>query len=205
MTDLIQQAANAPQFGRRVWTATFPHAPVRALRIMQSGRGPTDTMWSVNEIRLWNGAARVPPSAAWHLDAHPNPWDLPLALDGLETTRWRSWETIRPGMSIDIRFDAPQTIDRLELVSNDSQWESRMTASILAQQGGWRSASAASWQIQPPLDLRQETNEQLKRSGIRYIQFDRQAWLAEPFRGDFAGWGFHQIGATPDSLLLQVD
>ena len=64
---------------------------------------------------------------------------------------------------------------------------------------------SSSWQVQPPLDLRKETNDQLKKSGIHYIQFDRQAWFAEPYRGDFANWGFHQIGATPDSILLQVD
>lgn len=205
VSDLLFQAAYASSAGSRTWTATFPHAPVRELKIMQTGRGDGEAIWSVNEIQLWSNGAPVPFSTRWQATAQPNPWDIGLAFDGSEATRWRSWEPLRPGMWIGVRFDRPQAIDRVDVTCHDSQWESGMAASVLTVDGQWRAADGSTWRAMTAPDLRKAATAALKSSGVRFIEMDLQVWQHSPYDADAAGWGVHQIGATSKSVLLRVD
>jgi hypothetical protein len=205
MSDLIFGAADSPRDGSRTWTATFPPSRVRELRIIQTGRGTGQAMWSVNEIRLWAAGAPVPYSPLWRLRAWPDPWDIGLAFDGSEATRWRSWDTLRPGMWIDIQLDRAVALDRVDVLSHDGQWESRMAVSLLTESGEWKPAIQSSWRIDPPLDLRRQAAMELKRSGVRFIEVSREEWNGWPFHADFAGWGVRQVAANRQSVLLRVD
>lgn len=204
MTDWIRQASNTPGYGR-TWTVNFPLARVRGLRLVQTGQGGEDAMWGINEVRMWNGETAVRPKTSWKLNADPNPWDVPLLVDGSEVTRWRSWEGLRPGMWVEMRFDASETIDRAEIVCNDGQWDSRMEASVLNDGGHWSPGGPSSWRVNQLVDLRREATQALKRSGVHYLEMSLQAWNDKPFRGDVAAWGVRLVASTPRSVLLAVD
>lgn len=205
MSDLIFAAAYVFVNGSRTFTAAFPKTGVRELHIAQTGQGEGEQMWSVNEIQLWSEGALVPPSPLWQWHAQPNPWDIALLFDGSQATRWRSWETLNPGMFIDVRFDRVLAIDTVDVVSHDPQWESRMAVSALTESGEWKPAARSSWRSCPPPDLRKNATQEIKRSGIRFIEMRTEAWNREPFRADCAGWGVHQIASTPHSVLLSID
>ena len=205
MSDMILAAAYLPTNGGRTFTATFPKAAIRELRIAQMGHGAGQAMWSVNEIRIWSDGAPLPASPRWRWSAHPNPWDIALVSDGAPATRWRSWETLRPGMWIDVRFDRRQAIDRVDVIGYDPQWESRMAVSVLTVGGQWMPAGESHWSSDPPPDLRRQATQELKRAGVRFIEMRGEAWNREPFRGDCAGWGVHEVASTPQTVLLGVD
>jgi len=203
--DLIADARNSAQFGRRRWTASFQKTAVRELLIVQAGSTARQDMWSINEIRLCDEDRAWPRSSGWRLDAFPNPWDIGLAFDGSETTRWRSWERLRPGMWIRVRLDRPQELDHVDVLCNDGQWESQMAAFAVTSVGHWKLPWLTGWHMDPPVDRRKEAMAEVKRAGIRYIAVSRQRWKDEPFGGDFQGWGVHEIGSTPTLLLLEAE
>jgi hypothetical protein len=147
----------------------------------------------------------LPRTPGWRLNAFPTPWDIGLAFDGSEATRWRSWDRLRPGMWIDIRLDRVEELDHFDVLCNDGQWESRMAAFALTSAGQWELPRWTDWHTDPPADLRGEAMSAIKRAGIRYIAVSRPRWEGEPFRGDFQGWGVRQIGSTPALVLLEVD
>ncbi|HEY1243005.1 MAG TPA: glycosyltransferase family 39 protein [Bryobacteraceae bacterium] len=204
MTDWIEQAANGPGEGR-TWTVALPQSKVLGLRIVQTGPRAENAIWSINEVRLWNGQTPVTRKPSWKLRAEPNRWDLPFALDGSELTRWRSWEDLRPGMSIEMRFDPAETIDRIDLIGNDGQRNVEMKAFILNTAGEWSAAGQSSWRLSRFPDLRKEATQELKAHGVRYLEISRQGWNEGYFRGDFNAWGLRLVAATPRSLLLEVD
>ena len=206
MADLILTAGNAPIHGSRVWTSRLPQVRAIELRIAQTGRGAGDSMWSINEVRLRSEGAELPRRSAWELRALPNPWDVELAFDGVEATRWRSWDTLRPGMWIDVRFDKPHMVDTVEVVCHDPQWESQMTASVLSETGEWKTADSSQWQSNiAPSDLRKQATRELRRAGIRYIELKRDAWRREPFFADGPGWGVREVASSNPSVLLSID
>ncbi len=202
--DCILDARNSADFPRRRWTARFSIAKIRELVITQAGSTAGQDIWSINEILLWDRGRACPRAPGWHMDAFPNPWDIGLAFDGLEATRWRSWEWLRPGMWIGVRFDPPEELDHVEVLCNDGQWASRMAARALTTEGQWKAAEATGWHMDPPADLRQEAMADIKRAGVRYFAVPRQRWTGEPFRGDSQGWGVRVIGSTPALVLVEA-
>ncbi len=100
---------------------TFPKLRVQHLRISQTATSPD--LWSIGEMRIFNGQDQVTRTPSWRFDATPFPWDIGLAFDGNPVTRWKSWESIRPGMHVDVDFGAPVEMDRVELRSSHDQWK----------------------------------------------------------------------------------
>jgi hypothetical protein len=195
--------AASPTNGGRRWTAAFP--PLRAvqLQILQTGRS-ADAMWSIDEIRLWRGGDIIPPARSWRLDAFPNPWDIGFAFDGVIGTRWQSWEAMRPGMSVSIRFDAPLSMDRIEVVSIDPQWASQMSLRILTDAGGWL-GPPGTWQPNPPMDTRKNATRELKREGVHYVVIVKNAYNSELFAKNPSAWGLTEVDSSKESTLYRID
>jgi hypothetical protein len=201
MIDLIQQASHFPDY-ERTWNARFPRMPIGEVRIVQTAREDRSRIWSVNEIRLWNGPAQIKPESPV-LNAQPNPWDMPLALDGSAITRWRSWEALRPGMWIDLKFEPAETIDRIEILCADGGYGSEMAARVRSGAGAWITVPS-SWSVGLLPDLRRQATAELKHSGVQYLEVNRDEW-AKIFHGDFTGWGVRLVASSTHSLLLKVD
>ena len=201
--DLFYGNADSPEFGGRKWTAAFPELRARQLRILQAGRS-AEALWSIDEIRLWRGGEVVSPERSWHVDAFPNPWDIGFAFDGVEGTRWKSWEAIRPGMWVAIRFDAPQSMDRVEIVSLDPQWDSQMDLRILTEAGRWQQLPGV-WQANPPMDARKNATQELKREGVHFVVVRRSASNSRILTNVPTAWGLREVASCEDSILYRID
>ena len=202
--DWIYSHENSAQEGRFVWRAWFPETEVREIRLTQTSRN--DAIWSVAEIRLFDGAKPVPAGPDRHWSATPNRWDSQLAGDGDEATRWRSWEAMRPGMQIAVRLDRPEAIDHLEVVSGNGPWESKMKVQLRRADGKWTEPSITDWRADPPLDLRRAATAAIRRRlGIHYLVINRDSWHAEMFRANAAAWGLKQLAATQNSTLYRIE
>ncbi len=202
--DLLYSHESSATDGRFVWRAWFPKTEARELLLTQTKTN--EAIWTVAEIRFFNGAKRVPAARDWHWSASPNPWDSELAGDGDEATRWRSWEAMRPGMRIRVRMDQPQTIDHIEVVSGNGPWESDMKVQLHGVNGNWVEPSLQDWHADPPLDMRKAATAAIRRRlGIRYIVINGSSWHADSFRANAAAWGMHALFSTQNWTLYQID
>ena len=97
--------SDAPAFD---WRATWPEQPIRTVRF----RMPAAYLgeWDINEVQLYSGDYRIFNSPQWTLSGWPNRWEAPLAFDGNLATRWRTWESVRAGMFMDIDMGHPQRL-----------------------------------------------------------------------------------------------
>jgi len=201
--DLLYGNRNSATEPRRRFTAVFPDSRARAVSILQTA---TDAeMWTITEIRLWHGTTRISPPPLPSIDAFPNPWDIGLAFDGLEATRWLSWEPMRPGMRIDVRFLSSQPIDRVDVLVGDSQWSSSMEIRIQNESGEWLCPVSARWQFDPPIDLREEAAVALKRQGVHYLLIHHRAPFGDAFRNNLEAWRLHPIVSTREATLYRIE
>jgi hypothetical protein len=118
-------------------------------------------------------------------------------------TRWKSWESIGPGMSIGMRFDVPQSIDRVEVDSLDPQWDSQMNLRILTGAGQWLEFPVT-WQMNPPADARKAGTRELIREGIHFVVIPKNPRNSEVFK-DPPAWGLTELASSRDSTLYRID
>jgi hypothetical protein len=185
------------------WTAVFPNVRTRQVQIIPIDKG--SAIWSVNEVQLLDSGRPLLPGHGWRWDTDPNPWDAVFLCDRRIATRWRSWESVHPAMRIDVRTDTSQSIDGVEVLSGNAPWETKLDARILDDDGHWRAPISVQWHADPPVDLRKDATQALKRQGIRYVLISANAWRAQAFRGDPSGWGMHELVSTRNATLYEID
>jgi hypothetical protein len=202
-SELFYAQEHSASNGRFRWVAVFPKTRVRQVQIFQTGENPA--MWSMTEIRFLQGGKLVPASQNWRWDAYPNPWDVGFLFDGLPVTGWRSWEPLHPGMYIRVRIDPAESIDGVEVLSGNGPWESKMDPRILDDSGHWLCPVSVQWHLDPPLDLRRDATQVLRRQGIQYVLISGSSWHGQVFRGDPGSWGMHEVLSTGNATLYHID
>jgi hypothetical protein len=152
-------------------------------------------MWSVAEFRVWNQGKELARAPEWRLTAKPNPWDVQLAFDNTQATRWRSWQPAEPGMFIEVDFGAPQSVDEVTLEVPGDWREPRIRMEGMDESGKWSTLSekavVAVRGIQENLRLA-ATNE-LKARGVRYLLIGNDDIGAEDFQQRAAYWGIRLL------------
>jgi len=198
--ELIQDiltTATKPNF-QPLWNLRYTFAPriLNHLRMTQTAASPTQ-IWSIGEMQFFLGSEEFRPTAKWTINASSFPWDIRLAFDRNPATRWRSWESIHPGMWIDADFGAPVQLDRVELhCSLDEQAIDVKLESVNA------SLTKA---IDPPReDLRRLATATVKRRGIDYLLITPGHWLTPDIESDPARWGLKKIADRGDAWLFQI-
>jgi hypothetical protein len=204
LTDLFYSCWNSPENGRLRWHFRFPSALVRDVRVVQKGASRNNS-WSVNEVQFESGD--VPSSASAHGQpyAFPNPWDAGLAFDHRAVTRWRSWEPLRPGMRLGMRFDHPIAIDGVTVESIRDEWDTRLALQILDERGNWIDEPPPVLEIAPAVDLRKQAAQELKYQGIHYVLLSRLQWPGEDLIAAAAAWGMSPVFATRHYVLMRID
>jgi hypothetical protein len=187
---------------------TFPKRRVRHLRMVQTGMPQTAAgrdLWSIGEMRIFNGQDPVTRTPSWRFNAMPFPWDIDLAFDGNPVTRWRSWESIHPGMHVDVDFGAPVEIDRVELHSSHDQWKIEVHPES-CDAGGCEVIPAKLDKLEdPPLgDLRRLATQTVKARGIDYLFINDAYPTAANMSKDPAGWGLEFIAQRADLGLYRI-
>ena len=146
--------------------AEFPAQEIRAVRVRNAESAPR--LWSVADIELFRGEARLQGNRRWSLDAWPNISDTPLAFDRNPMSRWSTWEDARAGMYLEVEFDCPQTLTAVNVIGPGD--ERRMATRIHLERtdGTWIQPACAR-APRASANLRKAATHYLRRCGIRYI------------------------------------
>jgi hypothetical protein len=181
---------------------TFPKQRVRLLRLVQTARG--NDIWSIGEMKIFNGPNQISPAAVWRFDARPFPWDIGLAFDGNPVTRWRSWESIYPGMHADVDFGSPLEIDRVELHCSHDQPAIVVHPEVCGDRCIALPATLEKLEDPPYGDLRPLAIRQFKQHGVDYLLVDDGNWTAADMRADPARWGMEFVAERARNRLYKI-
>ncbi|MEO7649795.1 MAG: hypothetical protein ABIZ80_04960 [Bryobacteraceae bacterium] len=184
----------------------FPAEPLRAVRVVQTARAEPD-QWSVGEMRIFRGAKELERAPEWRLRASPNPWDVQLAFDNSPVTRWRSWQTIYPGMSLAVDFGKPEAIDSVLLEAAHDQYKIKVRLEGQTGGGNWKPLSAAPESAEAAVDAgyRRGAVEELKARGITHLLVFPADFGAADFRNRGNAWGITMLGEHNGSVLYSLD
>jgi hypothetical protein len=199
--------AQIEQFEPR-WLLRFryPAQPLRQIRVVQTASGEPD-QWSVAEFRIFHGQTELPRTPDWKLRAKPNPWDVQLAFDSSPVTRWRSWQTLYPGMYLAVEFGAPQISDSTLLECSHDQYKIRLKLEGMDDTGKWKTLADAPEQSEgvPMLGLRRAAAEEAKARGIDYLLIYDFDYGAADFMNNARSWGLTLLGEHNGARLYRLD
>jgi hypothetical protein len=214
LSDILTMGALADNQPRHAWVARFPPRQVRAIRVVQTGViANPEEQWGVHEIRLYHRGKELQRAATWRLSSFPNPWDVGLAFDNSEATRWRTWETPRPGDFIKVNFGKDETVDEVRVETGSDNEDVRVSLEIEDTQGRWTSlgegALMQKFHMTYEGDLQRAAAIELHARGIDYILMRDMDWCCSSFAKDPASFhltvlgrvGLHGSGAT----LYRID
>jgi len=154
-------------------------------------------IWSIGEMRFFLGSSEIQPGTGWKFGASSFPWDIGLAFDGNPTTRWRSWEPIHAGMSVDVNFGERVLLDRVELHCSHDQWK------VDVRLEGVK-ASREKLEDPPLGDLRRIATATVKARGIDYLLIGGDYWLTADIDGDPDRWGLKKVADRGSTWLFQI-
>jgi hypothetical protein len=197
--------ATTPTFD---WKAVWPERAVRTLRFRMPVAYQGE--WDINEVQLFSGEDLLFNSPQWTFGGWPNPWEGPLAFDGNLATRWRTWETVRAGMYLDVELGNPQRLTAAVLVTHTPVFRVPLEIHGLDVKGQWHLLCNTPQAIpRPPRDIRLEASRALKRAGFRYLlvptgQEGGNAPIGNILVGREAEWGLERVGEAGRFYLLRV-
>ena len=182
---------------------SFPRRTLRAVRVVQTNRG--DDTWSMDELRLFDGARELPPDAGWKWTAHPDPWSIGNAADRRPITFWLCGDTLHPGQYVEIDFDRPAAADGLRIDAAPNQWGIRLELEGRDESGAWirLAGPPESLQTSAPSGLRRAAAGELKRRGIDYLLIFDHEFGADDLRGN-PGWGVVEVGEYRGARLYRL-
>jgi hypothetical protein len=205
MMDMLYSGFTSNYQPRRAWDFYFERAEVEKVRLLQTGTGQFPELWSVNEVRFFEGERELARSPEWRLTSKPNPWEIQLAFDGNIATRWRSWDTVSPGQFIEVSFGKKRALTRVrvemspDLVSPDVRIE------------GWKSGhweelinGHAQSEITPPHWIRLALMKEVKARGVDYLLIADSDYGSDDFREDPEAWGLELVSAKDAMRLYRI-
>lgn len=191
---------------------SFPRGAYSAIRVVQTaqprpGQQGEKELWSIAELRVYDGDKELGRAPEWRLDARPNPWDIQLAFDNDPITRWRSWERLRPGMWVSADFGKPREISRVVLTMSTDQWGTKLRAEARDGAGTWRTISSAPVFSQPgtPPRMRRAAIEELKREGIGFMLISEDNFGWQDFRDNAHAWGIREVDIIGNIRLYELE
>ncbi len=208
MEDLLNVGWDPAAQPRKQWTYSFPERRVRRLRLVETGTtNIPEVQWDVHELRFFDRGLELPRLPEWRLQARPNPWGVQLAFDNSAATRWRSWETLHPGMGIEVDFDREQPVDQVRVELSDLDWTVRMRVEAMEPSGLWTPLPAREELRQKPYDgsVRRAVGYELHARGVDYVLLKDTDFGAKEVAGDPAGWGMTRLVYDSGASLYRVN
>jgi hypothetical protein len=159
-------------------------------------------------VKIFQGLNQVPRGSAWRLDAKPFPWDIGLAFDGNPVTRWRSWESLYPGMHVDMDFGNELALDRVELHDIDVQPKLRVRPEACDGACVAIAATIENLPDAPYGDLRRKATQIVKQHGIDYLLMGipktNVGDLGADITTDPHRWGLDFVAECDGSRLYRI-
>ncbi|MBI3682687.1 MAG: glycosyltransferase family 39 protein [Acidobacteria bacterium] len=213
------QSGENSKLGESVWTALFPDsAPTRRLRFGFDGRplrrlrlvetkGDGPDQWSITEWRILSGKRELPRSPEWRLRAWPNPWDVQLAFDNSPVTRWKSWQSIFPGMFMEVDLGSERKMDAVLLETTKDQYGTRLKLYGQREKGDWMELSDQPQESETPprKGLRRVAMEEMRAHGVRYFLVASQDPPAQDFLANGLLWGIHLMAERGGTRLYAIE
>lgn len=191
-----------------LWQRRFrmPRESFRRIRVVQTALGQPD-VWSISEMRFFRDGVEIPRHPDWRLRAHPNPWDVQHAFDNSPVTRWRSWQTIYPGMYMEVDFGKVEIVDSVLLECSFDQYQSRVRLEGEDAQGRWRRIAGAPEEsmAQSFKGLRAAAAFELKQRGVGYLLVQDFEFGAGDFQRHYKSWGLRQLGERNGARLYKIE
>jgi hypothetical protein len=183
---------------------SFPRQPLRAVRVVQGNTG--QDVWSMHELRIFDGDREWAHDPRWRLTAHPDPWRLPNLLDGKLITFWISGDTIHAGQLVQLDFGEAQQADSVRIETSPNQWGIRLHLDGQDGAGVWQRLAAQPEisNAAPPRDLRRMAAEELKRRGIDYLLMFDGEFGADDLQKNAEQWGVRQVAEYQGARLYQL-
>jgi hypothetical protein len=208
MQDLLDVGWDSSSQPRKLWMCSFAERRVRRLRVVQIGTTTIpEEQWDVHELRFLDAGVELPRLPEWRLQAHPNPWGVQLAFDNSEATRWRSWETLRPGMNIEVDFGREQPVDQVRVELSDLDWRVRMRVEAMDANGLWKPLPARE-ELRPKQNegsVRRAAAFELHAHGVDYLLLKDTDFGAKDIAENPAAWGMTRLVHESAASLYEVN
>jgi hypothetical protein len=182
----------------------FPQQPLGALRVVQTNSGAD--LWSIHELRVFDGARELPRDPRWRFDAQPYPWGIANAFDGNPITFWKCGETLRPGQFVEVDFNGVEQADSVLIETSPNQWGIRLKLEGRDANAQWKLLAPEPQASDAPVPpgLRRAAAEELKRRGIDYLLVIDGEFGADDLRDNAGLWGIRQVGEYKGARLYQL-
>jgi hypothetical protein len=183
----------------------FPAQPLKKIRVLQTAAGGPD-QWSVTELRVFLNEEELPRSPFWRLRAQPNPFDVQMAFDNSPVTRWRSWQSLFPGMFVEVDFGRAEKLDTVVLEASADQHKIRLKLEGQDASGNWGTLLEAPQQAElpPPSGLRRAAVAEVRARGIGYLVVSDSDFGADNFRKNVLVWGLRLVGERNRTRLYEL-
>jgi hypothetical protein len=185
----------------------FPERTARRFRVLQTAVVDNpDLQWSVHELRFFHQGLEIPRQPQWRLRAWPNPWEVQLAFDNSEATRWRTWESVKPGDYLDVDFGKDQAVDEVRLETSYDYTVFQLQVEVLDGSGHWTlvAKNPKVDTVQPKSSIRLAATYELKAHGIHYFLVGDDDFGSEDFRDDPGAWGLTQVASGYGIRIYRV-
>ena len=169
--------------------------PVSAIRVHWS---------SIQELQFFDRDKIVLPSRTWILQASPNPWEAPLAMDRNLASGWQRWDTRKENGIFEVRFQAPMQTTGVRVLSRDSE---PGTAEV-EDGSGWHRLLAPNRTPVIPSNLRPAAGRLIRREGFHYvlarIMEDGLGPISRDLVYSAGDWGLQRVDQVDGIHLLRV-
>ena len=191
---------------RRMRVFRFPARTSRRIRVMQTAMVEGKEQWSVHELRFLRNGVELPRRPEWRLRAWPNPWEVQLAFDNSQATRWRSWEVAGPGMYIDVDFGYPEALDEVRIETSWDYRQIRLQVEAMDEHGRWLKIADKPEDRENPIrgSIRRAATYELHERGVNYLLISDTGYGADDFRDDPEAWGLTLVANGYGARLYKV-
>jgi hypothetical protein len=130
-----------------------------------------------------------------------------LAFDNSEATRWRSWETLHPGMNIEVDFGREHPVDQVRVELSDLDWSVRMRVEAMDANGLWTPLPAREELRQKQYEgsVRRAVAFELHAHGVDYVLLKDTDFGAKDIAENPARWGMTRLVYEPGASLYRVN
>ena len=191
----------------RLLVFSFPERAMRRVRLLETAQASGFEQWNVHELRFLDRGVEVPRKGEWRLRAWPNPWDVQMAFDNSEATRWRSWETGFPGMYIDVDFGSEKQVDEVDMeTSRDFPWPMRFEVQMMEGPGRWTTIANKYEErvMRARGSIRRAATYELRARGVNYVLIQDGDWEADDYKDDPESWGLAVVAQTTRATLYRI-
>jgi hypothetical protein len=207
LVDVLHVAAKFKEDPLYDWTATWEPASIRALRVRMAAGYSGE--WDIDEVQLFSDGARIFNSPLWSLRAWPNVWEAPLVFDNRRSTRWRTWQDVRPGMFLEVDLDHVQNLSSAVMISHSAQYAAPLEFYGQGLDGKWTLLSRRPSVLRRPAeDLRLEATAVIRHAGYRFLLAplgsDGNGPLGQMLLKEAPQWGLQFVGEAGPNVLFRL-